>query len=67
MKEAISGARPFPFVRSKKTAAADAGVASAFIGAIVVLVLVGVYVVSRTSSDRAYREKWKDYYDCGWA
>jgi len=29
--------------------------------------LVACYVIYRLSSERAYREKWKDYSDCGWA
>jgi len=45
----------------------DMGVAGAFVGAISVLILAACYVVSRLSSERAYREKWKDYNDCGWA
>lgn len=45
----------------------DAGVAAAFVGAISVLLLVACYVISRLSSERAYRNKWKDYNDCGWA
>lgn len=45
----------------------DLGVAAAFVGAISVLILVACYVVSRLSSERAYRAKWQDYNDCGWA
>lgn len=45
----------------------DLGVLGAFAGAIMALVLIGFYVVSRLSSERAYREQWKDYVDCGWA
>lgn len=45
----------------------DLGALGAFAGAIMVLVLLGFYVASRLSSERAYREKWKDYVDCGWA
>jgi|GEM_PF-797721 len=45
----------------------DIGVLGIFVGAISVLILVACYVVSRVSSERAYREKWKDYNDCGWA
>jgi hypothetical protein len=45
----------------------DAGVGIAFVAAIAILLLVAGYVISRLSGDRAYREKWKDYNDCGWA
>lgn len=45
----------------------DAGVAALFVGAIAVLLLVAGYVISRLSSERAYRAKWQDYNDCGWA
>lgn len=45
----------------------DAGVAAAFVGAIAVLLLVACYVIGRLSSERAYRAKWQDYNDCGWA
>ena len=31
-----------------------------------VLVVASVgYIVQRVLSDRAYNEKWKDYYECG--
>lgn len=45
----------------------DAGVATAFVGAIAVLLLVACYVVNRLSGEREYRAKWQDYNDCGWA
>jgi len=45
----------------------DLSAVGAFIGAISVLLLVASYVIFRVSSERAYREKWKDYNDCGWA
>lgn len=44
----------------------DNGVAAMFIGAIAILLFVAYYIISRLESDRAYREKWKDYADCGW-
>lgn len=50
-----------------KTRVRDAGVATAFVGAIAVLLLVACYVINRLASDRAYRAKWQDYNDCGWA
>ena len=45
----------------------DAGVGAAFIAAIAVLLGVAAYVITRLAKDHAYREKWKDYNDCGWA
>lgn len=45
----------------------DYGMVTAFAGAIAVLILVACYVVGRLSSERAYRAKWQDYNDCGWA
>lgn len=45
----------------------DIGAIGAFVGAIAVLVIIGFYVATRLAGDRAYREKWKDYDDCGWA
>ena len=51
----------------EKTSMRDAGVWIAFVGAIAVLLVVAGYAVSRIAGDRAYREKWKDYNDCGWA
>lgn len=53
--------------QNKKLKLCDAGVAAAFIGAITVLLFVAGYVINRLAKDRAYREKWKDYNDCGWA
>ncbi len=38
-----------------------------FAGALALLVAIGFYVASRLAGERAYREKWKDYNDCGWA
>lgn len=52
---------------NKKLQMRDAGVAAAFVGAVAVLLLVAGYVISRLASERAYRAKWKDYNDCGWA
>ena len=46
---------------------ADCAVGVSFIAAIAILLMVAGYVIQRLSSDRAYREKWKDYNDCGWA
>lgn len=51
----------------KKHQLRDAGVLAAFVSAIAVLLLVAGYVISRLSSERAYRAKWQDYNDCGWA
>lgn len=45
----------------------DAGVVAAFAGAIAVLILAACYVASRLAGERAYRAKWQDYNDCGWA
>ena len=45
----------------------DAGVGAVFVGAIALLLLAAGYVISRLAGERAYREKWKDYNDCGWA
>lgn len=45
----------------------DIGMVTAFVGAISVLLLVAGYVIYRLSSERAYRAKWQDYNDCGWA
>lgn len=45
----------------------DAGVATVFVAAISLLLLVAGYVISRLASERAYRAKWQDYNDCGWA
>lgn len=53
--------------RHPKVPLRDIGVTTAFVGAISVLLFVACYVISRLSSERAYREKWKDYNDCGWA
>jgi NADH:ubiquinone oxidoreductase subunit 3 (subunit A) len=38
-----------------------------FVAAISGLLIACFYVVSRLSKERAYREKWNDYDDCGWA
>lgn len=53
--------------QSSKTKLRDAGAAAAFVGAIAVLLIIAGYVINRLASDRAYREKWRDYNDCGWA
>lgn len=53
--------------RVSKTSLRDAGIVAAFVGAISILLLVAYYVVGRLASERAYRTKWKDYNDCGWA
>ncbi|MGI6404202.1 MAG: hypothetical protein ACOX0K_08370 [Oscillospiraceae bacterium] len=45
----------------------DLGAVGVFAAAIALLVVVGLYVVARLAGERAYREKWKDYVDCGWA
>lgn len=45
----------------------DFGAIGAFVGAIAVLVAIGFYVAGRLAGDRAYRQKWKDYDECGWA
>lgn len=45
----------------------DVGVATAFAGVVAVLLLIACYVASRLAGERAYREKWRDYNDCGWA
>ncbi len=45
----------------------DLGAVGIFAAAIALLVMVGFYVVARLARERAYREKWKDYVDCGWA
>ena len=45
----------------------DFAVAAAFVGAISVLLMVAGYVIQRLASEKAHREKWKDYNDCGWA
>lgn len=45
----------------------DLGAIGAFVGAIALLLLAAGYVIYRLASERAYREKWKDYNDCGWA
>lgn len=45
----------------------DLGAVGIFAGAIALLVVVGLYVVARLAGERAHREKWKDYVDCGWA
>ncbi|MCL2035398.1 MAG: hypothetical protein FWG94_11815 [Oscillospiraceae bacterium] len=45
----------------------DTSMAAAFVAAIAVLLLVAGYVIHRLAKDHAYREKWKDYSDCGWA
>ena len=45
----------------------DLAVAAAFVGAISVLLMVAGYVIQRLASEKAHREKWKDYNDCGWA
>lgn len=51
----------------KRLKARDAGVAAAFIGAIAILLFVAGYVIMRLAGERAYRAKWNDYNDCGWA
>lgn len=53
--------------RLKLVRLSDAGAATAFAGAIAALVLIAFYVASRLAADRTYREKWRDYNDCGWA
>lgn len=53
--------------RANKLAKKDAGAMAIFVGAITALLIVCCYVVSRLSGERAYREKWQDYNDCGWA
>lgn len=53
--------------KPSKTAIRDAGIVAVFVGAISVLLLVACYVVGRLASERAYRTKWQDYNDCGWA
>lgn len=45
----------------------DIAIGVAFVGAIAALLVVAGYVISRISGDQAYRERWKDYNDCGWA
>lgn len=56
-----------PRTGPKKNLRRDASVGIAFVAAISILLLVAGYVISRLSGDRVYREKWKDYNDCGWA
>lgn len=53
--------------RQKLAKLGDLGAIGIFAGAIAVLVLLGFYVAARLSAERIYREKWKDYVDCGWA
>jgi hypothetical protein len=43
----------------------DLLVATAFVGAISILLLVAGYVIQRLVSEKAHQEKWKDYIDCG--
>jgi hypothetical protein len=38
-----------------------------FVTAIAGLLVACFYVVSRLAGERAYRNKWNDYDDCGWA
>lgn len=38
-----------------------------FAVSILVLCVTGGYYIYRYASERAYREKWKDYNDCGLA
>jgi hypothetical protein len=57
----------FNLRRMKELKLRDMGVASAFVGAVAVLVFVAMYVFARLQNDRAYRAKWQDYNDCGWA
>ncbi len=57
----------FNLRRMKELKLRDMGVASAFVAAVAVLLLVAVYVFARLKNDRAYRAKWQDYNDCGWA
>jgi len=61
LKQFLSKAQP------KTGVVKEAVVVGAFVGAISVLLLIAYYVVGRFSRERAYREKWKDYNDCGWA
>lgn len=43
----------------------DAAAAALFIAAIVLLLATAGYVIFRLASERAYRQKWRDYNDCG--
>ena len=52
---------------AREMARRDFGMGLAFVGAIAVLMLVAGYVISRLSREQAYRRKWQDYSDCGWA
>jgi hypothetical protein len=45
----------------------DFAVGASFIAAIAILLMAAGYVIHRLSGERAHREKWKDYNDCGWA
>ena len=45
----------------------DVGALTVVISAVTALVLVALFAALRIASERAYREKWKDYNDCGWA
>lgn len=55
---------PEPAPRSHKK---DLCVAAVFVGAIALLLVVAGYVISRIASDNAYRKKWEEYEDYGWA
>ena len=45
----------------------EAGLMGIFVGAISILLLVGGVIIIRLVAERSYREKWKEYNDCGWA
>ena len=54
-------------LQKKRDYLKDASMGVAFVAAISVLLIVAGYVITRMASDRAHKEKWKDYNDCGWA
>ncbi len=56
-----------PFVKKAKEIFPYFGMMLSLVLTITMLVCSACYLVYKITNDRAYREKWKDYNDCGLA
>lgn len=51
----------------KVSALYNIGLGAAIAGAVSLLLVACAYAIVKIADKRAYRRKWEDYDDCGWA